>query len=101
MRPPLSVSATAAGLSKSRRWFFGLMALEFALFVAVGLVWLFVLYPRVHVWWLLLPLLPAHFAFARLAKRKVVCPNCEVSLIDHDGVAIFAKACDHCGHRFR
>lgn len=101
MRSPLSASDTAAGLGKARRWFFGLMALEFALFMAVGSIWLFFLYPRVHVWWLIVPLLPAHLIFARIAKRKVACPQCGATLIDHDGVAIFAKACDHCGHRFR
>ena len=101
MRPPQSVSATATGLRNARRWFFGLMALEFALFAAIGLIWLFFLYPRVHVWWLIVPLLPAHLLFARIAKRKVACPNCAGPLVDHDGFAIFAKACDHCGHRFR
>lgn len=98
--PDTSVAARAS-LSMPRRWFFALMAMEFAIFGAIGLLWMFFLTPGVHVWWLLVPLLPIHFSIRRLTARKVVCPTCNHSLMDHDGFAMFAKACDHCGSRFR
>ncbi|GAA4801235.1 hypothetical protein [Lysobacter hankyongensis] len=98
---PGTPPSTRASLSEPRGWFFGLMALEFAIFCAIGLIWLFFLAPGVHVWWLLIPLLPIHFSLRRLTERKVACPACRHSLMDHDGFAVFAKACDHCGTRFR
>ena len=93
--------AARANLTMPRRWFFAFMALEFAIFGAIGVIWMFFLAPGVHVWWLLIPLLPIHFSIRRLTARKVACPSCKRSLMDHEGFAMFAKACDHCGTRFR
>jgi hypothetical protein len=96
-----TMPSARASLSGPRKWFFGLAALEFAIFGALGLIWMFFLAPRVHVWWLLVPLLPIHFAIRRLTERKVTCPSCAHSLMEHDGFAICAKACEHCGTSFR
>lgn len=76
------------------------MALEFAIFSVIGLLWMFFLTPGVHVGWLLLPLLPIHFGIRKLTVHKVACPACHRSLMDQEGFAMFAKACDHCGTRF-
>ncbi len=97
MHAPLPVEAR---LSSARRRFFGLMALEFAIFRTIGLVWLFFLAPGVHVWWWLVPLLPIHFGIRRLTEHKVACPAGHRSLMDHEGFAMSAKACDHGGTRF-
>lgn len=46
---PNTSVATRASLSMPRRWFFALAALEFAIFGAIGLLWMFFLAPGVHV----------------------------------------------------
>lgn len=100
MHPSTPRQVTEA-FSAVRRLYFVLIALEFACFAVVALGWALLLMPRIHVWWLLVPLLPIHLLFRRIAARKIVCPACRTPLIDDDGFAVFAKACDHCGTRFR
>jgi hypothetical protein len=87
--------------SAVRRAYFGLIALEFALFALISLAWLFLLTPEIRIWWLLVPILPMHLLFNRIAKRRIVCPSCRSPLIDLDGFSVFAKACEHCNARFR
>lgn len=91
----------AAGFAAARRRFFLLTLLEMAAFLALLAGWAFLLMPRVHVAWLLVPALPLHLLFAWITRRRVVCPACGVPLAGDDGFAPFAEACDHCGARFR
>ncbi len=99
--PSKTPPSARASLSGPHRGFLALVALELAIFCTIGLIWMVFLAPGLHVWWLLVPLLPIHFSLRRLTGRKVVCPSCDHSLMDHEGFAMFAKACDHCGTRFR
>jgi hypothetical protein len=87
--------------SAVRRRFLGLVALEFVLFAVIALLWVWLLVPRVSVWWLIVSMATMHLLFSRIADRRIVCPACSTSLIDIDGFSIFAKACEHCGARFR
>lgn len=91
----------AAGFAAARRRFFALTVLEMAVFLALLAGWAFLLMPRVHVFWLLVPALPLHLLFARISRHVVVCPACRAPLAGDDGFAPFAEACDHCGARFR
>ncbi len=97
-RPPTDVSTEFAAL---RRFHFAMAALEFVVLCAILVAWMLLLMPHVHIWWMLVPMLPLHLVFRRIAKRKSVCPACRTSLLDDDGFSAFAKACEHCGARFR
>lgn len=91
----------AAGFAAARRRFFLLTGVEMAAFLALPAGWAFLLMPRVHVAWMLVPALPLHLLFAGITRRLIVCPACRAPLAGDDGFAPFAEACDHCGARFR
>jgi hypothetical protein len=96
-----TVRDVSVEFSAVRRLFFGLMALEFALFAVIALLWLWLLTPGVSVWWPIISIVPIHLFFSGIANRRIVCPACHKSLIDIDGFSMFAKVCEHCDARFR
>jgi hypothetical protein len=76
------------------------VAIEVLFFVAIGLAWLFWLSDGMDVWWMLLAILPMHFAMVARRKKWCRCPHCNESLLGLDGDSIFSKKCEHCGEAF-